>query len=175
MTDQSNNSSTNSTATGKAPGVGTGRDTNGNTGRGTDREMSGDAGRNVTSNTTREIGTQGVKYLAVGAGTALFELALFQGLFSFTPLGVEMSNIVAVLVATAANFLLNRNVTFKSTSNPVRSLVLYVLLFAFNLTFSTLVISWLVGIGCHSAVAKVATQACIVLWNFVIYRKIIFI
>ena len=36
-----------------------------------------------------------------------------------------VANVTAVVLATALNFLLNRGVTFKSASNPVRSLVLY--------------------------------------------------
>ena len=52
--------------------------------------------------------------------------------------------------------------------------MLYLVLFAFNTTFSTLAITWLVSLGLHSAVAKLMTMVCIVMWNFVLYRKVIF-
>ena len=52
--------------------------------------------------------------------------------------------------------------------------MLYLILFAFNMAFSTLAISWLVGFGVHSILAKLATMVCITLWNFVLYRKVIF-
>ena len=85
-----------------------------------------------------------------------------------------MANVTAVVVSTVFNFLVNRNVTFKSTSNPLRSLVLYLILFALNTTFSTVAISLLAAHGVYPLVAKVCTMACIVLWNFVLYKKVIF-
>lgn len=113
-------------------------------------------------------------YLLVGASTALVELALFQILYLFTPMGVVESNLIAVFVSTACNFALNGTVTFKTSSNMLRSVVLYVALFLFNTAFSTFTIAALVGLGVHSFIAKVCTMACIVLWNFVLYKKVVF-
>ena len=84
---------------------------------------------------------QGLWYLFVGGSSALLELAIFQGLYSLAGLAVAPANIVAVVIATVYNFLMNRSVTFRSTSNPLRSLVLYLLLFAANLALST----WAIG------------------------------
>ena len=89
-------------------------------------------------------------------------------------MGIAPSNIIALVASTAVNFTMNRSLAFKSSANPARSLVLYLVLFAFNTTFSTLAITWLVGLGVHSAVAKLMTMVCIVMWNFVLYRKVIF-
>ena len=121
------------------------------------------------------IAKQGILYLLIGAGTALLELGLFQLLFLIVGLPVEASNIIAVVVATACNFALNGTVTFKGSTNLIRSIVLYALLFLFNTAFSTLVIAWLVDIGVTSLFAKLATMVCIVCWNFVLYRKVVFI
>lgn len=126
-------------------------------------------------NDLSETGRQGIAYVLVGGGTALLELGLFQVLFELLKLPLAVSNVSATVVATAVNFLLNRNVTFKSTSNPVRSLVLYIVLFGANMAISTLMIGVLVGLGIPSAVAKLIMQACVVVWNFVLYRKIIFV
>ena len=117
---------------------------------------------------------QGFFYVVVGISSALIELVLFQGLYALAGMPVEPSNVIAVVTSTTFNFLMNRSVTFKGTSNPLRSLVLYLLLFAFNTTFSTLVIRTLVGMGWHSLAAKLATMCCIVLWNFALYRTVIF-
>ena len=122
----------------------------------------------------RNVVKQAVSYLLVGGSSALIELVLFQGLYAMVHLGVAPANIIAVIASTVFNFTVNRSVTFKSTGNPVRSLVLYLILFAFNMTFSPLAISWLVGFGVHSILAKLATMVCITLWNFVLYRKVIF-
>ncbi len=117
---------------------------------------------------------QAIKYLMVGGSSAVIELVLFQLLSAVFAIPLAAANVTAVVVSTVFNFLVNRNVTFKSTSNPLRSLVLYLLLFALNTTFSTVVISFLAAQGVYPLVAKVCTMACIVLWNFVLYKKIIF-
>ncbi len=117
---------------------------------------------------------QAASYLLVGGSSALIELTLFQALYALTPISIAAANIIAVIASTVFNFTVNRSVTFKSAGNPMRSLVLYLILFAFNMTFSTLAIAWMVSLGVHSVIAKLATMACIVLWNFVLYRKVIF-
>ena len=117
---------------------------------------------------------QAIKYLVVGGSSAVIELVLFQLLSAVFAIPLAAANVTAVVVSTVFNFLVNRNVTFKSTSNPLRSLVLYLLLFALNTTFSTVVISLLAAQGVYPLVAKVCTMACIVLWNFVLYKKVIF-
>ena len=117
---------------------------------------------------------QAIKYLIVGGSSAFIELVLFQLLSAVFAIPLAAANVTAVVVSTVFNFLVNRNVTFKSTSNPLRSLVLYLVLFAFNMTFSTMCISLLAAQGVYPLVAKVFTMACIVLWNFVLYKKVIF-
>lgn len=122
----------------------------------------------------REFAKQGSLYLVVGAGTALLELVLFQALYGFGVLPVAAANVVAVVVSTALNFLVNGTVTFKGAKNPLFALAKYLILFAFNTCFSTTVISLAVSAGCPSLLAKLATMACIVCWNFVLYRKVVF-
>ena len=117
---------------------------------------------------------QAIKYLIVGGSSAVIELVLFQLLSAVFAIPLAVANVTAVVVSTVFNFLVNRNVTFKSTSNLLRSLVLYLILFALNTTFSTVAISLLAAHGVYPLVAKVCTMACIVLWNFVLYKKIIF-
>lgn len=117
---------------------------------------------------------QGLWYLFVGGSSALIEFVLFQVLYSLFHMGVAPANVVAVVVATVFNFLMNRTVTFKSTSNPVRSLILYLVLFAVNLALSTWAITAMISVGVHSAVAKIITQVAIATWNFFIYRALIF-
>lgn len=117
---------------------------------------------------------QGGLYLFVGVTSALIELVLFQALYQFGVLGVELANIVAVVVSTTYNFTLNGRVTFQAQGNKAWCLVKYLILFAFNTTFTTVTIAWLVGAGVSSLVAKLATMCCVVLWNFVLYRKVVF-
>ena len=126
------------------------------------------------SDNSNSIGRQGLWYLFIGGASALIEFVLFEVLYSVFHVSVAPANIIAVVVATVFNFLMNRNVTFKSTSNPVRSLILYLLLFGANLGLSTWAITAMIDVGVHDALAKVITQVAIATWNFFIYRKFIF-
>lgn len=115
-----------------------------------------------------------IAYLAVGGGTALFELVIFSTLYYALAIDPAVANILAVVVATATNFLLNGTVTFKGSSNLVRSVVFYILLFLINTCFSTCTVSYFVGIGVPALGVKLFTMACIVAWNFVLYKKVVF-
>lgn len=116
---------------------------------------------------------QGVSYLIVGGGSALIDIGLFQALYSF---GIHPipANVTSLLISTVFNFLMNRNVTFKSTANPARSLILYLLLLAFNICFSSTAINLMIGYGIHSLIAKLIALVCTTSWNFVLYRKVVF-
>ncbi len=124
---------------------------------------------------SQSVAKHGIKYLLVGGSSALIELVVFQALLTLSPIGVGPSNVIALVCSTTYNFLMNRNFTFKSASNPARSLVLYLLLFAFNTTLTTTVLSILVDHwGWNSILSKLLTMACVTLWNFVLYRKVVF-
>ena len=114
-------------------------------------------------------------YLVVGGSTALLELGLFHVLYGFTQGNVVVSNVVAVATATVCNFLLNRNVTFKSSSNPVQSMVRYAILFTANPFIPTNAISLLIGAGLASTLAKLITQCCVACWNYVLYKRFVFV
>lgn len=126
------------------------------------------------SDSLKALVSQIVRYAFVGGASAAFELIVFQILYALASMGIAPSNTIALVASTVVNFTMNRSLAFKSSANPARSLMLYLVLFAFNTTFSTLAITWLVGLGIHSAVAKLMTMVCIVMWNFVLYRKVIF-
>lgn len=119
------------------------------------------------------VAKQGMGYLVVGGVSAAIELGLFQILILLS-VSIPVSNVVAVVVSTVFNFAVNKNVTFKSTSNILRSAVLYVLLLLFNTALSTIVISLLSSSGWAPILAKALMMCVIISWNFVIYRKVIF-
>ena len=120
------------------------------------------------------IARQGAFYLFVGVTSALIELGLFELLYAVIGLDIAASNVIAVIVATVYNFLLNRNLTFSSTSNPLYSAIKYGVLLLANMVITTLAISFLVSVGVHSALAKLVMQACVACWNFFLYRAFVF-
>jgi putative flippase GtrA len=122
----------------------------------------------------RQLLRQGFLYVVVGTSSALIELVLFQVLYTIVGINYAAANITALVTSTAYNFLLNGRITFKGVTNKLWCLVKYLILFAFNTTFTTLAIGFLLGYGWPSLIAKLATMCCVVLWNFVLYRKVIF-
>lgn len=116
-----------------------------------------------------------IRYIFVGGFTAFFELLLYALLRDVVYLSLTLSNITAVVVATAINFLINRGWSFKSSSNLSRSLILYLILFSFNTVFSTYAIAFMVKLRILDIFAKFITMCIVTVWNFIIYRKMIFI
>lgn len=86
-----------------------------------------------------------------------------------------MANGAAIVLSASTNFLLNRNVTFKSSGNIVRSVVMFVCLWAWNYFFSTTAITHLPGIlGVDEVVVKFATMMLQACWGFPLLRFVIF-
>lgn len=117
---------------------------------------------------------QFIKYLLVGGSTALIELMLYTLFRKVIHLELALSNIFATICATTFNFIVNRGWSFKAASNLSRSLIMYLILFCFNTIFSTFMISYMVNWGLYDVMAKVITMGIITMWNFLLYRKLIF-
>lgn len=117
---------------------------------------------------------QFIKYLLVGGSTAIFELVLYTLLRKVVCLELSLSNVIAVIIATILNFIINRGWAFKTASNLPRSVMLYLILFFLNTLFSTNAIIFMVNLGLVDIIAKFITMCMITMWNFVFYRNIIF-
>jgi len=113
------------------------------------------------------------KYIIIGGTSALCELLLFT-IFQVLGIGIFISNISSVIIATIINYLLNKSWAFKSKKSSIKSLVLYISLFIFNITFSSQFIIILSNKGIQSIIAKLISMILITCWNFVLYKKIIF-
>lgn len=117
---------------------------------------------------------QGFRYVVVGGSSALLELLLFQLLYGVFHWEIAASNVSAIVLSTMYNFILNRSFTFKQSGSPVRSLILYIILFAFNTSFTTWAIGALASLGVIPIFAKLGTMCCVAVWNFFLYRLVIF-
>jgi putative flippase GtrA len=117
---------------------------------------------------------QGVRYVLVGGSSAALELVIFWVASNPFQLDVKVANVIAVLIATVANFAMNRQWTFKSSSHWLRSAILYVTLWTLNLVFTTSVIAFADANGFNATLAKIGTMAVVTLWNFWLFRKVVF-
>ena len=113
------------------------------------------------------------KYIIIGGTSAFCELMLFT-IFQIIGMNIFISNFSSVIISTIINYLLNKFWAFKSQTGSIRSLVLYIGLFIFNITFSSQFIVLLSNVGVKSIVAKFISMILITCWNFVLYKKVVF-
>ena len=89
------------------------------------------------------------------------------------PTGV--ANGIAVACSGSFNFLMNRNITFKASSNFWRSVALFVALYVWNFLFGTWFIGWAAAsFGCPEMVGKFITMAMQGIWGFCLCKWVIF-
>jgi putative flippase GtrA len=113
----------------------------------------------------------GVTSLAIDYSTLLICYRLFH-----TPLFIATS--IAFCLGLFVNFLLNKYWTFttapRDAKQNARQALLYGVLVIFNLGFTNLFILSLGKAHIGPEITKPISTAIITLWNYVLYRKIIF-
>lgn len=90
--------------------------------------------------------------------------------------GIWISTAMARTIAAFANFLLNKNVVFKSRENGIKQFIKYALLVAVSGMFSALAISQLKKIiSANLIIVKAITETCLFFFNYYIQRTFIFV
>ena len=113
-----------------------------------------------------------IKYGSVSFTQTFVELGVFTLLRVALPF--TAANAVAVACSATYQFLMNRNLTFKSSSNIVRSAALFVLMWIWNFAFSTFAIHTFSGMGWDASLVKLITMGCQAIWGFLLSRYVIF-
>ena len=113
------------------------------------------------------------KYVGVSATQTIVEYATFA-ILHLIGVPSQIANGIAVVCSATYNFVMNRNVTFKSSSNFTRSVALFVLLWIWNFTFSTLLIGWMPGATLSPYVVKFIAMACQFGWGYPLCKYVIF-
>ncbi len=119
---------------------------------------------------------QFIRYLVIGFATFGIEWTGFALLTSVLKIQYLLASCVVFFIVFWFNFLLNRKWSFKSTQNLKRQIFLYLLLFAFNLIVANIGLMYLLTdvVGIHELLSKVIMMFAVVLWNFVLYKKVIY-
>ena len=116
-----------------------------------------------------------IRYLLVGFSSFALDYGIFALLYRGFGVMEVVANSVSVFIAFWYNFLLNRWWSFGSEEAMGRQMMQYLLLMLFNMGFSNLFIyithQW---VGLNPMFGKILAMAMIVLWNFVIYKMVIF-
>ncbi len=111
------------------------------------------------------------KYVIVGVSSVAIDISLlviFVDIISINPTVVVVLNQAFVL---GFNFTLNKKWSFGSAGKTHHELVRYLILAAWNYLFS--VGAMYVGNeqwGIHHLIVRIASIACMVLWNFALFR-----
>lgn len=122
----------------------------------------------------RKTAKQAVTYYGVSAVQTVVEFAVFA-IMQALGLATGVANGIAVACSGTFNFLMNRNVTFKASSNFMRSVILFVLLYLWNFAFGT----WFIGatyaaFGLSQTIGKFITMAMQGVWGFCLCKWVIF-
>lgn len=112
------------------------------------------------------------KYGGVSFAQTFVELGVFALLKAFV--GFSVANLAAVVCSATFQYVMNRNITFKSSSSYARSITLFVLLWAWNLAFSTFAIMQLAALGWSQTLVKMITMGCQGVWGFLLSKYVIF-
>jgi len=117
-----------------------------------------------------------VRYLAIGGGTFLVELAV---LFAAQAAGAPGTLAVAIsfIIGTALSFLLQKIIAFKDRRFQKKVVfsqaLLYAALVVFNFAFTVLAV-WLLEQYFPVALIRTVALATTVIWNYYLYKTRIF-
>lgn len=115
------------------------------------------------------------RYLITGFSSAAIELSLLYLLKDVAKLSIIEANSIALTIVFWFNFLMNRFFSFKSSSSIKKQLIMYGILFVFNLGASDLIMHLLTSsLHIQYLLAKVFAIGAVVSWNFVLYKKVIY-
>lgn len=115
------------------------------------------------------------RYLLSGGATFLVEYVSLLAFSYGLHLDIHLALTLSFLLALVLGFLINHLWTFERHDADVsRRFVAYTVLALVNLGFNLQAVPWLGHLGVPYAVGKLAAQACVVVWNYVIMSRLIF-
>jgi putative flippase GtrA len=125
--------------------------------------------------TDKKVWCQFCRYLLVGGSSFLLEYGSFYILLELFDVNYLIANSIVYSTVTAINFSLNRLWTFHSTKKLQLQISLYLSLLTFNFIASNVMLYILTGqLGIPPLWSKIGVMVMVVLWNFVIYKKVIY-
>lgn len=120
---------------------------------------------------------RGIRQAFMYYGVSIMQTFVEFGMFALAQLALPtgVANGIAVACSGSFNFLMNRNITFKASSNFWRSVALFVALYVWNFLFGTWFIGWAAAsFGCSEMIGKFATMAMQGIWGFCLCKWVIF-
>ena len=123
----------------------------------------------------------GVYYLLQNVAFASLNTQPFRiWIFEYEGIGYLWSFLISTAIGYAIAFVLNRKITFRSNANPVRSVVLYVLMVVFTILVTTWLGTAILNLciqnnlrGWGEALAKPLVSLLAFVWTYPINRFLI--
>ncbi len=120
------------------------------------------------------------KYACSGMAALAVDNGLFYVLYTMVTLALLFSTVTAMLCGLAVSFIMNKFWVFQTQNNNAkhsshRQALYSFMLFAVNNLFTYGFIRLATGAHVHASIAKLGATACIVCWNYVLYKKVIFL
>jgi len=111
-------------------------------------------------------------------GVSIMQTFVEFGVFALLQLAgapFRIANTAAVFCSGSFNYAMNRNITFKSSSNHIRSIAMFTAMYCWNLLFSNLMMSWIPSqLGWPTMAVKIITMGMQSIWGFLLCRHVIF-
>lgn len=120
---------------------------------------------------------RGVRQAFMYYGVSMMQTFVEFGVFAIAQLALPtgVANGIAVACSGSFNFLMNRNITFKASSNFWRSVAMFIALYVWNFLFGTWFIGWAAAsFGCSELIGKFITMAMQGIWGFCLCKWVIF-
>jgi putative flippase GtrA len=118
------------------------------------------------------------RYLAVGVTSLAIDYSALLICYRLIHMPLFVATSIAFCLGLFINFLLNKYWTFtaapRSAKQNARQALLYAFLVVFNLGFTNLFILSLGKAHIGPEITKPISTAIITLWNYILYRKVIF-
>jgi putative flippase GtrA len=118
--------------------------------------------------------TEVVRFLGVGVASYAVDISLLYLLHQPAGLALWLATTVAYAAGLAANFALNRAVTFRSTSRLRTQVGRYAVLLAANYAATIAMVTGLTAAGSPYLLSKTVCVAVLALANFFLYRHWVF-
>ena len=118
-----------------------------------------------------------MRFCVVGGLNTSIDFAIFVLLISFTAAPYVAAHIAAFFIATVNSFVLNRLWTFEGgvmKYSPAVQMALFFSISIIALGLTTIVLVILERAGMHIFIAKICAIAAGMIWNFLLYRGVVF-
>lgn len=114
------------------------------------------------------------RYLLTGGSAFVAEYLLFLLLYKWIGMDYAIASTIVYALLFVITFVATKKWTFEAEGNTKKQLYMHFGLFLFNLAIGYYLIQWIVAIGIPATIAPIFKMAIIVIWNFLIFKYIIY-